>query len=91
MLLVQGRWYAPLGLQCAVKPFDLAVGPRAVRLDEDVPDTAVGEQLLRAGAVPVGEGVGGHHALNDDAVADEEHQPPGQEPGAGQACSSSWI
>ncbi len=69
----------PLGLQRAVEPLHLAVGPGAVRLDEDGWDASVGQQRLPGGAVPVGERVVGQHALHHDAVRGEERQRSGQE------------
>ena len=41
----EGLAVGPLDLQRAVEAFDLAVLPRAVRLDEDVLDVVVGEEL----------------------------------------------
>ena len=54
----------PFDLQCAVEPLDLAVLPRAVRLDEPVLNAELGNRLLDGGGVPVGPGVVGDQSLN---------------------------
>jgi hypothetical protein len=54
----------PFGLQCSVEPFDLAVLPWAVRLDEHVLRGELGQgsgEVVAAGVVP---GVVGHHRLD---------------------------
>src|SRR3954454_6710115 len=60
-LVVAGEDLAvgPLGDQGAVEPFDLAVLPGAVRLDELLPGPELGAHAGQG--VPVGEGVVGHH------------------------------
>jgi hypothetical protein len=49
----------PFDLQRAVEPLDLAVLPRAVRLDELVAGSDAGEQVRERSAVAVREGVVG--------------------------------
>src|SRR5512139_1058881 len=82
-LLVGGEDLAvgPLGGQGAVEPFDLAVLPGAVGLDELLPDAVPGAQLPQR--VPVGPGVVGHQSLDvGDAVSGEVADGPLQERGA---------
>ena len=54
----------PFDLQRAVEPLDLAVLPRAVRLDELVLSAELGNRLLDGGGVAVGQGVVGDQPLN---------------------------
>ena len=54
----------PFDLQGAVEPLDLAVLPRAVRLDELVLSPELSDCLLDGGGVAVGQGVVGDQPLN---------------------------
>jgi hypothetical protein len=77
---------SPFGLQCAVEPFDLAVLPGAVRLDELVLNAELGNCSLDGGGVAVGQGVVGDQPLNPgDLVGGEVGGSAEQEPRTGGA------
>jgi hypothetical protein len=84
-LLVAGprAGVGPFGLQGAVEPFGLPVGPGPPGLDEPA-----GDAQLRAGgdprlADPVALGVVGEHPGDGDAAGGEPGHRPGEEAGAG--------
>jgi hypothetical protein len=70
-------------LDGAVEPLDLAVLPRAVRLDAQVSRSDVGDGGLEVTGRVVVLGVVGEDLAHGDAVAGEELGGPDQEAGAG--------
>jgi hypothetical protein len=86
---VIGREDAPVGpldLQGAVEPFDLAVLPRTVRLDEDVARPDASHDGGDVATFLVAEVVVGHHRLDAlDPVRGERGRGSGKEAGAGGA------
>lgn len=73
----------PLGGECSVEAFDLAVLPWAVRADELVRDLPLREEFAKSSATPVAPSIVGHLPFDRDAVASEELDRTGKELGCG--------
>jgi hypothetical protein len=84
---VAGIWLGvgPFGGQGPVESLDLAVGPRAVRVDEPLFGIQLCDGCLESGGLPVGEGVVGDDAYDcPDALCFEECGGSEEEAGRGR-------
>ena len=79
----------PLGLEHAVEALDLAVGPRAMRLDETLLRTGSCHGVLESAGFAVGAGVVGEDAFDPGhAAAGEERGRAEDDSGGCEALSS---
>ena len=85
----EGLSVGPLGLEGAVEPLYLSVGPWTVRFDEPLLGADGGDSVLERGGPPVGHGVVGQDSLDvPDAMGGEVAAGPDQECRCGGTFSS---